>query len=116
MAEATRYLRRRRERGQRRVLAVTVTCGIGATALTGALGALLAIEHPAAVSRLPTDLAHHAHHPEGSAAADTDAQSALDTSPQAAQAPGRPEENMVRDGNPPTAHGSSPAAHSHHGG
>lgn len=104
MAEGVHYLRRRRERGQRRVLAVTLTCGIGATALTAALGALLANEHAAPMTSLTAELTQHGEPEDGDAAAG--AQPALDARPKAPRAHGHSHGKMApEEGSPAAAEG-----------
>lgn len=73
-----RILRQRRS-GQRRVRAMTLVCGTGATALSAAFAALLATEQPAGMNQMSmpsgTSSSGHSHHgASGSAGTAADAQ------------------------------------------
>ncbi len=106
MAEAMRYLRRRRERAQRRVFAVTVTCGTGASALAVAFAVLLTTGSPASVGPASAELGQHSHlTPDDSHAPDAGPRAAPEASPPMVGAPGRTDGDALPDAHSSPGHG-----------
>jgi hypothetical protein len=106
MAEAMRYLRRRRERAQRRVLAVTVACGTGASALSVAFAVLLTTGSPASAGPASAELGQHSHStPEDGHASDAAADAAPEAGPPMVGVPDRTDEDAPPDTHSSPGHG-----------